>query len=386
MKIKRIICFLLICLLLLSFSFITISYANDLDLKAKSYVLMEPESGKILLTKDEELQTKPASITKIMTILLIYEALEKDKINMDDIVTVSDHAASMGGSQIFLEPYEKQTVEDMLKSIVIASANDASVAMAEHIAGSEGAFVKMMNNKSRKLGMTNTHFVNSCGLDADEHYTCAKDVAIMSRELITRYPQVHKYSTIWQDSITHKTRRGEKEFVLTNTNKLLKWYQGANGLKTGSTNKAKYCLSGTAERNGLKLVGVVMGAPDHKTRFREVMKLFNYGYANYKILKGKEKDSKVGKVKVQKGKKDDIDVYVKKQINFVIKKGEVGELKSNVVVDDHVVAPTVPNTKVGYISYSLNGVEVGKSDLIIKEKVTKANFMEMINKFFRKIF
>lgn len=211
-------------------------------------------------------QCPPASVTKVMTLLLIYEAEAAGQFGWEETVQVSEHAASMGGSQVFLEPGETQTAAELTKCIAIASANDAAVAMAEFVAGSEEAFVERMNRKAEELGMQETHFVNACGLDVDGHETSAYDIALMSRELMTKFPEIQKYTTTWQDTIIHKTRKGESEFGLTNTNKLIKWYEGATGLKTGSTGKALYCLSGTAERNGLHLIGVVMAAPDFKLR------------------------------------------------------------------------------------------------------------------------
>ena len=229
-------------------------YSNitDLGLSAQSVILVEASSGSVLYENNSDEKLPPASITKVMTLLLIYEAVRDGKINWDDNVTVSAHAASMGGSQVFLEEGETQTVADMTKCIAIASANDAAVAMAEYIGGSEDGFVQQMNERAKQLGMNNTTFKNACGLDTDGHLTTARDISIMSRELIYNFPEITQYTTTWQDTITHKTRKGESEFGLTNTNKLVKWYNGATGLKTGSTGKAKYCLSATAEKNGIE--------------------------------------------------------------------------------------------------------------------------------------
>ena len=243
--------------------------SDSLPLQSPHAILMEASTGTILYEKDAHVSLHPASITKIMTLIIIYDALENQSIQMEDIVTVSEYAASMGGSQVYLEPGETQTVEDMIKCISIASANDACVAMAEFIAGSEEAFVTRMNERAAELGMKDTHFVNCCGLDTEGHMTSAYDVALMSRELITKYPQIHDYCTIWMDSITHVTRNGSSEFGLTNTNKLIRQYEYATGLKTGFTNLAKYCLSATAEKDGLELIAVVMAAPDYKIRSQE---------------------------------------------------------------------------------------------------------------------
>ena len=247
---------------------------------------MEASTGQVLYEKDADQARRPASITKIMTLILIFDALESGKIRMDDLVATSAYAKSMGGSQVFLEEGETQTVETLIKCIVIASGNDASVAMAEYIAGSEGEFVKMMNDRAAGLGMNNTHFEDCCGLtDSPTHVTSARDIALMSRELINRYPQIHNYSTIWMDTITHVTKQGTKEFGLSNTNKLLKMATNftVTGLKTGSTSLAKYCFAGTAEKDGVRLIAAVMAAPDFKARFADALTLLNYGFANCRI-------------------------------------------------------------------------------------------------------
>ena len=256
---------------------------NSLNISSKSAVLIENNNGRILYSKNKDKEMIPASITKIMTLNLIFDALESGKIKLDDEVSTSEYAASMGGSQVFLEPGELQTVDTMIKCISISSANDAAVSMAEYIAGSETDFVKMMNKKAHKLGMKHSNFKNCNGLDdsiKSGHFSSAYDVALMSRELITKHPQISKYSTTWMDTITHKTRKGEKEFGLTNTNKLIRTYNGITGLKTGSTSKAKYCLSATAKRNGISLTAVVMAAPDPKKRFSEAAKLIDNGLSH----------------------------------------------------------------------------------------------------------
>jgi len=367
---------MLIAIIFLSLNINITVYAED-DINAKAYVLMEASTGKVIKESNQDEKLVPASITKIMTILLIYEAISEGKIKLTDSVTVSEHAASMGGSQVFLEAYEIQTVADMLKCIVVASANDASVAMGEHIAGSETAFVEMMNKRAEELGMKNTHFENACGLDADNHYTSAMDVAIMSRELVTKYPEIHDITKIWQDSIIHKTRKGEKEFVLTNTNKLIKWYQYANGLKTGSTSKALYCVSGTAEKDGIKFIAVIMAAPDYKQRFREAAKLFDYGFANFKVVKGKVKNEKVGSIKVIGGKEDEADVLVGKDVSFVVGKGDKTEMKTEINMEKEIIAPAKAKTKVGEIIYKLGGNKIGKADLIIESDIYKAGFKDV---------
>ena len=250
-----------------------------LSVSAPGTLLMEAESGQVIYEKGADEQRSPASITKIMTLLLIFDELESQSITLDEEVTVSAHAKSMGGSQVFLEEGEKQTVETMIKCIVIASGNDAAVAMAEHIAGTESEFVARMNRRAEELGMENTKFEDCCGLtDSKGHYTTARDVAVMSRELIVKYPQILEYSSIWMEDITHVTAKGSKPFTLVNTNKMISSYDGCVGLKTGSTSAAKYCVSAVAERDGLTLIAVVMGAPDHKVRFADASAMLNYGF------------------------------------------------------------------------------------------------------------
>ncbi len=261
------------------------------QITAPSAVLMEASTGQVIYEKGADEKRSPASVTKVMTLILIFDALESGKINLTDEVVTSAHAKSMGGSQVFLEEGEVQTVETLIKCIVIASGNDASVAMAEYIAGSEEEFVRMMNERALGLGMNNTHFVDCCGLtESPEHLTTARDIAVMSRELINRYPQIHNYSTIWMENITHVTKQGTKEFGLSNTNKLLKMATNFNvtGLKTGSTSIAKYCLSATAEKDGVRLIASIMAAPDYKARFGDAQTLLNYGYANCRLYEDKE--------------------------------------------------------------------------------------------------
>lgn len=344
---------------------------TDLGLKSQSAILVEASTGEVLYESNSDEKLPPASITKVMTLLLIYEAEDKGKFNWSDKVTVSEHAASMGGSQVFLEPGETQTAEDMTKCITIASANDAAVAMAEFIGGSEEGFVQLMNQRAKELGMENTTFKNACGLDADGHLTTARDISKMSRELIHNYPEIKKYTTTWQDTITHRTRRGESEFGLTNTNKLVKWYDGATGLKTGSTGKAKYCLSATANKNNMELVAVIMAAPDNKSRFSEAIKLLDYGYANYAVVSGAKAGDSAGEIPVSKGEHETVLVELKEDINALVKKGEQEpELKFE--LEEMLYAPVEKGVKAGEAVYMLNGKEVARADIITSEKVDKA--------------
>ena len=354
--------------------------AGQLSLESKSGILMDAATGTILYEKNSHEAMPPASVTKVMTMLLIYEAEEAGQFSWKDSVQVSEHAASMGGSQVFLEPGEIQTAADMTKCIAIASANDAAVAMAEFVAGSEEAFVERMNKRAKELGMQDTCFRNACGLDTDGHMTSAHDIAVMSRELMTRFPEIREYTTTWQDRIVHKTRKGESEFGLTNTNKLIKWYEGATGLKTGSTGKALYCLSGTAERDGLHLIAVVMAAPDFKVRFQETMKLLDYGFANYSAQKGLPAEEKMAEIPITKGMADTVDAVVKEEISFLLKKDSGKEWETKVETLPMVDAPVKKGEKVGEVVYTISGKEVGRADLITVEDVEKADLGTMLER------
>ena len=351
-----------------------------LALESKSALLMDAATGTILYEKNSHEAMPPASVTKVMTLLLIYEGEEAGQFAWSDRVQVSEHAASMGGSQVFLEQGETQTAADMTKCIAIASANDAAVAMAEFVAGSEEAFVERMNQKAEELGMADTHFENACGLDTDGHETSAHDIALMSRELMTRFPEVRDYTTTWQDTIIHKTRKGESEFGLTNTNKLIKWYEGATGLKTGSTGKALYCLSGTAERDGLHLIAVVMAAPDFKVRFQETMKLLDYGFANYSAEKGLPAGEKMAEIPITKGMTDTVGGIVKEETSFLLKKESGKDWETAVEALPVMDAPVKKGEKVGEVIYLINGEEVGRTDLIAAENVERADISTMLER------
>lgn len=353
---------------------------TDLGLTSKSALLMEEDTGTILYGQNSHEALPPASVTKVMTLLLIYEGERDGKFEWADTVQVSEHAASMGGSQVFLEEGETQTAADMTKSIAIASANDAAVAMAEFLAGSEEAFVQKMNERAKELGMEDTNFVNACGLDTEGHVSSAYDIALMSRELMENFPEIKEYTTTWQDSIVHKTRRGEETFGLTNTNKLIQWYDGATGLKTGSTGNALYCLSGTAERDGMGLIAVVMAAPDYKVRFREVMQLLDYGFANYAIEKGREKGYAMGEVPVEKGMTDTVEAVVAEEISVLVPKGKEAQWETKTELLPAVSAPVEAGTKVGELVYLRDGEEVGRVELTAGENVEKANVDTMLRR------
>lgn len=350
--------------------------------KAKASVLMEASSGTIIKADNEDERLSPASITKIMTMILIFDAIHSGKIKLTDMATTSAHAKSMGGSQVFLEEGEQQSVETLIKCIIIASGNDASVTMAEHISGSEEAFVKKMNERAKGLGMINTNFEDCCGLtDSDNHYTTAKDVAIMSRELITKYPEVFKYSTIWMEPFTHKTAKGESEFMLSNTNKLLKTNQYVKGLKTGSTSKAKYCVSTVAEKDGVELIAVIMAAPDYKARFSCAEELIKYGFSNCKVYQDKTNYNK--EIAVNGGIKDKIKIRYR-GFSYVDTKGnDLNKIKKEITMKKNINAPIKQGDVVGKIGYTLGNQIIGEGFLESAENVKEANYLYTLGKMFR---
>ena len=347
---------------------------------APNAILMESTTGTILYEKDADKEKPPASVTKVMTLLLIFEALSKKQIALNDTVTVSEHAASMGGSQVFLEPGETQTVDTMIKCIAVSSANDACVAMAEHISGSEDAFVAKMNEKAQTLGMKHTHFVNCCGLDADGHYTSARDISLMSRELITKYPDIFHYTTIWMENITHVTKRGESEFGLSNTNKLLRQYQGATGLKTGSTSKAGFCLSATAERNHISLIAVVMACQSAKERVKDCASLLDYGFSLCKIYTDKQPPT-LSTVPVHNGTKEFISCKYEKNFSYVFT-SEINQnnIQKKVVFQKNLSAPIKKNQVIGKLEYSYNSKKIGEVPILASETVGKAKYTDYLQK------
>lgn len=349
---------------------------EEVSVSAPSVVLMEASTGQVIYEKDSHIPLHPASITKIMTMILIFDALENGTISLDDTVTVSEYAASMGGSQVFLEPGETQTVDTMLKCISIASANDACVAMAEYIFGSEQEFVNQMNQRAKKLGMNDTTFVNCCGLDTEGHMTTAYDVAIMSRELITKYPQIHNYCTVWMDTITHVTAKGSTEFGLTNTNKLIKQYEYATGLKTGSTSQAKYCLSATAERDDMELIAVVMAAPDYKVRFQDAVTLLNYGFGKCKIYHDENQDA-LPELIVNGGVEDSVSISYESDFSYLDTTGaDLSKITKELKLPQTVAAPLKKSSIAGKAIYKLNGKEIGSVNILFQNTIKKANFKD----------
>ncbi len=362
--------------------------ANDaISIEAASACLMEADSGQILYEKNLEEERPLASVTKVMTLLLIFEAIDSGKLSYKDIVTVSDHAASMGGSQVFLEVGEQQTVNDLLKCIIISSANDASVAMAEHISGSEEAFVKKMNEKAKQLGMNHTNFLNCCGLDVDGHVSCAKDIALMSRELTTKHPDVFRYTKIWMDEITHKTKKGETAFGLSNTNKLIKQYTGATGLKTGSTSSAKFCLSATATRNDINLIAVVMACPDSKQRVKDASTLLDYGFANCSLYTDENPSSLLKTIPVKNGIKQNIAFTTPKTFSYTctinVKKEDI---KKQVALNGNLKAPIKKGDTLGQIEYKLNGKIIGTLPITAAESMKKITYPVIFSRTMKKFF
>ncbi|HJB89806.1 MAG: D-alanyl-D-alanine carboxypeptidase family protein [Blautia sp.] len=340
-----------------------------------SYVLMEPETGTVICGKEKDTRRSPASVTKIMTLLLIFDSLEKGSLSLEDTVTTSVYAKSMGGSQVYLEEGEIQSVETLIKCIVIASGNDASVAMAEHIAGSEQEFVKMMNDRAAGLGMKNTHFEDCCGLtDSDGHYTTAYDIALMSRELILKYPEVLEYSSVWMENITHVTRQGSKEFGLTNTNKLIRSYDGCRGLKTGSTSKAKFCLSAVAERDGLSLIAVVMAAPDSRTRQKDASALLDYGFSRCRLYEDPDPGA-IGELKVKNGISETVPLEYEGVFRYVdTKGGDLSGITRKTAIPDEVEAPVKKGEAAGELIYMKDGKELGSIRILYGGSVRKAEY------------
>ena len=340
---------------------------QTLDIKAKSCILMEAKTGKILYEDNADEVTAPASITKIMSLVLIMEALDDGRLTLETVVTASEHAAKMGGSQIWLEPGEQMTVNDLLKATVIASANDATVALAEAVSGSEETFVNEMNKKAKAIGMNSTTFINCTGLDAEGHTTTAHDVALMSRELIG-HELIKQYSTVWMETL----RNGESELV--NTNKLVRFYEGCTGLKTGTTSKAGYCLSATAKRNGMELVAVVMDGQTSSDRFEGAKKLLNYGFANY-TFSSLEADLKENTaVAVKNGTESAVTIKAGGKLDLLLKRNENGKITQEISIEPEIIAPVKAGQKVGTVSFLLDGKEMGSVDIVAEKDVAKLGF------------
>ncbi len=351
---------------------------SSVEITAPSAVLMESSTGTVIFEKDADTARPPASVTKVMTMLLIFDALADESISLEDEVTVSEYAASMGGSQVYLETGEVQTVDTMLKCIAVASANDACVAMAEYICGNEEEFVNRMNERAAGLGMDSTHFVNCNGLDAEGHVTSARDIALMSRELITKYPQIHDYSMIWMENITHTTSKGTSEFGLTNTNKLVRQYEYATGLKTGSTGEAKFCISATAEKNGIELIAVVMAAENSKDRFSDAVKLLNYGFGKCQLYTD-ESEEGITAATVRNGVEDTVSVYRAEPFSYLDTEGaNLNAVERTVEMNRNISAPVSKGDPVGAVVYTLDGNEIGRTDILASDDVAEATFLDYL--------
>ena len=376
---NKVICFF-ICVCFMMHSVVVFAEGNtDLGLNAKSAILMEEATGNILYESNPDERLPIASVTKVMTMLLIMEAVDSGKISLDDMVTVSENAMSYGGSTMFLETGEQLTVNDMLKGIAVASANDGCVAMAEHLAGSESAFVDMMNEKAKELGMENTHFMNTNGLDEDDHYSSARDVAIMSRELM-KHETIFNYTSIWMDTL-----RGGK-FQLANTNKLIRFYDGANGLKTGSTSKALCCLSAAAKRNDMQLIAVVLGAPTSAERFASAKSLLDYGFANYAVNTQITAGDEVQKIAVEKGVDKEVGVVAGDSCSTLVKKGQEDNITKEIKIVETITAPIEAGQKIGTMTISRDGEVISDIDLNASSAVEKKGIGLIIKDFFATIF
>ena len=348
-----------------------------LDISSKSAVLMDASTGKILYEKNSHEKLPPASVTKVMTMLLICEALESGKIKEDDDVQISEVASSMGGSQIFLEPGEIQKVDTLLKSIAVASANDACVAMAEYVGGSVEEFVVLMNKRAKELGMNDTNFVNTNGLPVDNHYTSAYDIALMSKELL-KHKKISKYLTTWMDEVV--VGKKQAKIGISNTNKLVKHYQGATGVKTGFTQQAKYCLSASALRNNTHLIAVTLCAETSPIRFKDATNLLNYGFANYESVKICGANDKVATLKFEKGEKENVDLVAKDDLSVLIKKGDKKDFTKKVQIKEDLKLPIKKNTELGVVKVYRGDELVGESKIINTEDINKASYLQMLRR------
>lgn len=366
-------------LILLVFVLSSVSLSEELfKLEAKSAILIDASTGEILYEKNIHDKLPPASITKIMVLLIGMEDLSSGKIKLDDKVQVSANSARMGGSQVYLEEGEIQVVDDLFKAICLRSANDAAVALAEHISGSIDVFVQRMNEKAKQLGMLNTNFKNATGLPDEEHFTTAYDVSLMSKELM-RYPKIQEWLTIYMTDIKVGKNKDVTQ-TLVNTNKLIRQYQGANGIKTGLTNEAGHCLAASAKRGNLSLISVVLGGPTSNSRFQESKQLLDFGFANYDSVPICKKNEIIKTIKVSKGKEDQVNVVAGEDYSLLIKKGTSKEIEKEIIMPEVLKAPCGKGQKVGEIILKNNGTEVGRVNLIIEDTINKASIIDMFKK------
>lgn len=377
---KFLIISLMICLILPSLAFLPVENVakadGEVDLTCKSACLVDYASGDMLYSHNPKEHLPIASMVKMMTILLTLEEFDKGTLTEETAITTSENASSMGGSQVFIDPYVEYSAGDMLKSVVMASANDASVALAEHISGSEKAFVIKMNEKAKELGMNDTYYVNCTGLPAPEQYSCANDCAIVLKE-VAEHELYHKYSTIWMDELIHPSGRKTE---LVNTNRLIRYYEGCDGGKTGSTNEAGCCLSASAKRNNMRLISVVIGAKNSQTRFNECTKLFNYGFANFESKNIVDGKLPIMNLEVNKGKVNNVDIYAKENYSVVVKKGEQTNYDVTFENPKRIAAPTKENDIVGKAIVSDNGTVVKEIDLIVKTDIESLSLKDCFDK------
>jgi D-alanyl-D-alanine carboxypeptidase (penicillin-binding protein 5/6) len=349
----------------------------DLADNVKSAILIERDTGSVLYEKNSGEQLPPASMTKVMTMLLIMEAIDEGKLSWDEKIRTSEYAASMGGSQIFLEPGEEMTTKQMLQGIAIGSGNDASVAMAERIAGSEEAFVEMMNKKAKELGLKNTKFQNPTGLPAEDHYSTSYDMAMMAKELL-KYEEITKFTGTYEAYLREDT---DKKFWLVNTNRLVRFYPGVDGLKTGFTSEAKYCLTATAQKEGMRVITVVFGAPTSKERNAQVTKMLDYAFSQYKTHPMYERNHALGKVSVSKGEKKKVEALTSEPISLLTKKGEgIEDIEQKVILDKNIKAPIQKGDKIGTLTLTKNGKTLVESPLVAKEDNKEAGWWTLFKR------
>jgi D-alanyl-D-alanine carboxypeptidase (penicillin-binding protein 5/6) len=377
---KRFAVILLICTLILPLGINSAFAANaenkPFDVDTKAAILIDSGTGTLLYGKNIHEKLPPASVTKVMTLYLVLEAVDSGKIKLNDTVQVSEHASSMGGSQIYLAPGEEMNVQDMIKAVTVSSANDASVALAEHIDGSEQLFVEKMNEKAHEFGLKDTNFVNATGLPGDNHYTSVYDIAVISKRLLNDHPSILKYSSIWMDTV----RNGK--FGLANTNKLIRTY-GADGLKTGSTDEAKFCLSATKKTGDTRLVAVIFGAPNSKTRFNETAKLLDYGFANFETYNLYKKNEKIGNITVDKGNVDSYDAKAPEDISILIKKGERDNITKSAQLIKKIKAPVKRGYVIGKIVVKDKDRVIKKIPIKLDKQISEASTLDMIKRIYK---
>ena len=357
---------------------------TGLKVDAKAAVLMDAGSGKVLFAQDAHKKLPPASVTKVMTMLLVLEACQDGKISLEDTVTISQRAASMGGSQMYMEPGEQHTVEELLMGVAMVSANDGCVALSEHVAGSVEMFVERMNKRAAELDMKDTHFVNTNGLPVANHYTSAYDIAVMSRELL-KFPKTAEWFTKWQSTIKVGLPGKEKEFGLTNTNKLIRQYSGAIGIKTGFTQDAGYCLSGAAERNGTRLISVILGCESSQTRFKEISKMLDYGFSNYESVKVAKKGQVEKTLKLEKAMPSKVDLLMETDASVLVKKGKKDSVKTRVEVNGAVKLPVKKGKQLGELVVYQDGVETKRFPLVAGQSAEKSSIKDLYIQMMKKI-